>query len=226
LPTTSTISPDVLVGDDFNNLECKAVVAVAAVDDNWAEGDHYSTIFHTITNSSTTGLAINLTDGSPLLAANVLVTIYDDDAAGIIIEETDSTTACAELDVEGKAIVAEEWRYEDKYFVRLTKEPADVVNLNVRSTAVATDRESVFTPPGRNFTKRKQVFVNGDESDVLVFNSSNWFIKQEVKVTAIDDDVEEGVDYLNFASQPSNLGLIQGPIAIFGGSAPYIRPGE
>lgn len=201
------------------------MVAIAAVDDNWAEGDHYSTIFHTITNS-TTGDAINLTDGNPLLAANVLVTIYDDDAAGIIIEETNSTTACAELDDEGKGAVAEKWRYEDEYFVRLTKEPAGVVNVNVRSIAVATDRESVFTPPGRNFTKRKQVYVNEELSDVLVFNQSNWFIKQKVKVTAIDDDVEEGVDYLNFASQPSNLGLIQGPIAIFGGSAPYIRPGE
>lgn len=120
------------------------MVSVAAVDDNWAEGEHYSTIFHTVTNS-TTGDAINLTDGSPLLAGNVLVTIYDDDAAGIIIEETDSTTACAELDDEGKDAVAEKWRYEDEYFVRLTKEPADVVNIGSRVLLAMFHQSSLIT---------------------------------------------------------------------------------
>ena len=39
-----------------------------------------------------------------------------------------------------------------------------------------------------------------------------------------DDEFEEGVDYLNFAPQPSNLGLIQGPVRISGGDSPYVEP--
>jgi hypothetical protein len=196
--------PSVLTRAQFENFECKATVLVAAKDDRWEEGDHYSTILHTVTNL-TSGGSIILSDGSPLLSANILVTIYDDDTAGVIIEETDIVTAVAELDAEGKAEIGDPTYYEDEYFVRLTKEPEGEVEIEVDSFAVATDRESIFTPPGRNFTKRKQVYVNGLESIVLKFNETNWFVKQEVRVTAIDDDIEEGVDYLNFAKRPSNL---------------------
>lgn len=216
---TTTVSdqliliPTVLTRAHFENSDCKATVLVTAEDDDWEEGDHYSTIIHTVTNL-TSGGSINLTDGSPLLAANVLVTIYDDDTAGVIIEETDTVTAVAELDEEGKAEVGDSTYYEDEYFIRLTKEPEGEVQIEVDSVAVATDRDSIFTPPGRNFNKRKQVYVNGLQSTMLKFNNTNWFIKQEVRVTAIDDDIEEGVDYLNFASRPSNMVSLHAPAAL------------
>jgi hypothetical protein len=47
--------------------------------------------------------------------------------------------------------------------------------------------------------------VNGSESAKLLFTGANWSKEVLVAVNAIDDNVEEGVDLLNFASQPSNL---------------------
>ena len=67
-----------LLGADFNNSECKATVEVSAFDDGDSEGDHFATIRHEVLDISS-GLPILLTDKSPLLAANVLVQIYDND---------------------------------------------------------------------------------------------------------------------------------------------------
>jgi hypothetical protein len=47
--------------------------------------------------------------------------------------------------------------------------------------------------------------VNGSESAKLLFTCANLSKEVLVAVNAIDDNVEEGVDLLNFASQPSNL---------------------
>lgn len=95
--------------------------------------------------------------------------------------------------------------YEDVYTIRLTKEPVGQVAINVNSVAVATDYPSVFTPDGRDFTKRKQVLVNGVETATITFDATNWTDEVTVAVTAINDNIEEGLDLLNFASQPSNL---------------------
>ena len=78
-----SITPSELVRSHFDNEECKATVTVAAIDDDIVEAEHYTTIFHTIRNS-TDGNAIMLSNGSPLYAANVLVTIYDDDIPGYV----------------------------------------------------------------------------------------------------------------------------------------------
>lgn len=197
------ISPSVLIGSDFGS-ECKATVHVSAVDDEWAEGDHYSAILHEVKNK-TSGEDIMLADNSPLLASNLLVNIYDDDTAGIIIRESNKITSTVELDDDDKDVVGNATYYEDEYFLRLTKEPNGTVEIQVDSIAVATDYDGYFTPDGRNFTARKQVLVNGQEATTVVFDSSNWFDEVEIRVTAINDDIEEGVDYLHFASQPSNL---------------------
>ena len=66
-----------LLGADFNNSECKATVEVSAFHDGDSEGDHFATIRHEVLDIS--GLPILLTDNSPMLAANVLVQIYDND---------------------------------------------------------------------------------------------------------------------------------------------------
>lgn len=220
VPDQIVISPPELTGVHFND-DCKATVWVTAVDDDLVEGNHYTTILHKVQNR-TSGEQIMLTDGSPLFAANVLVTIYDDDTAGVIIEEPNGVTATAELDASGKTAVGQESFYQDEYFIRLTKQPAGTVTVKVDSIAVATDADIAATPDGRDFSKRKQVLVNGVESHSLYFTAANWFTPQKVTVTAIDDSVEEGVDLLNFASQPSNLGQIQGPLVISGGDSPFV----
>ena len=83
-----SITPSELVGTDFDNgEECKATVTVAAVDDNIVEGEHYTTIFHTVRNS-TDGNVMMLTNESPVYVSNVLVTIYDDDTPGYVKVDT------------------------------------------------------------------------------------------------------------------------------------------
>ena len=63
-------------------------------------------ILHTVQNR-TSGEQIMLTNESPLYAANVLVTIYDDDSPGVIIEESHGVTALAELDDAAKNIIGD-----------------------------------------------------------------------------------------------------------------------
>jgi hypothetical protein len=221
IPDQIVITPSELEGSNFSNDECKATVTVSAIDDDIVEGDHYTVILHTVSNRAT-GEEIMLTDESPLYAANVLVTIYDDDTPGMIIEETNGVTATAELNAAAKVAVGVDSYYEDEYTMRLTKQPAGTVEVIVESTAVASDVDIAATPPGRDFTRRKQVHVNGVETHSVFFTPSNWHQPVTILVTAIDDDIEEGVDWLNFASQPSNLGQIQGPLIISGGDSPYV----
>lgn len=299
------LTPSELSGTNFNNSQCKATVEVSAVDDGFAEGDHYANIRHVVTNSSS-NRPIYLTDGSPLFAANVLVQIYDDDIGGVVVRETNGISALAELnetdnyyytryvkvsakglsEIEVYAIVdgnetqlnltsiganatlsyssggfidlgsiyfiskvtvnstshanvtlldedehvlqeqslvempgvtqTLNWEiiqvrnqslYEDEYSIRLSKAPANgtTVEINIASIAVATDYESQFTPDYRDYSNRKQVYVNGTQTTTLIFTSGNWSEEVILRITAIDDDIEEGANLLNFASQPSNL---------------------
>lgn len=216
------ITPSELIRSHFDNAECKATVTVSAVDDDVVEGDHYTTILHTVRNRAN-GQEILFSDGSPIYAANVLVTIYDDDTPGVIIEESNGVTATAELDSIAKGVVGEVSFYEDEYTIRLTKQPAGTVEVKVESIAVASDVDIAATPPGRDFTKRQQLYVNGDATDSVYFTTSNWHQPVTILVQAINDGTEEGVDWLNFASQPSNLKQIQGPLVISGGDSPYVQ---
>ena len=172
------LTPSILYGNDFSNAECKATVEVSAVNDAVGEGDHFVNIQHDVKNKDS-GEDILLTDGSSLLAANVLVQIYDDDIAGVIIEETNGITATAEIRNEDKELnLSDASLYEDAYYLRLTKEPVGTVEIMLNSIAVAADQGS---------TASIQVLVNSQTSDVLTFDSTNWDQKVKVLVTAIDD---------------------------------------
>ena len=223
------IEPSELTGTHFNNAECKATVVVSAIDDDLAEGNHFTTIVHNVRNRINDE-EIKLTDGSVLYAANVMVTIYDDDTPGVIVEETDGVTATAELDDAAEGVVGEVSYFQDEYILRLTRKPSGTVEVTIASFEVASDvditttptgRYIAPTPTGRDFTSRTQVLVNGEESLIITFTPENWYLSVTIQVAAIDDDIEEGVDWLNFGSQPSNLALIQGPLII---SAGYSLP--
>lgn len=114
-------------------------------------------------------------------------------------------TALAEIKVEERGKVGNTDFYEDEYFVRLTRKPTHSVTIDIDSIAVASDRPSAFIPSYRNFSRRKQVYVNDLLATSITFTDSDWFVEKRIKVSAIDDDLEEGVDLLNFASQPSSL---------------------
>ena len=122
---------------------------------------------------------------------------------GVIIRETEQITALAEIKESGHNVTAD--LYEDEYSVRLTRKPNGTVMIDINSIAVASDRRSNFTPAYRNYDKRRQVYVDGMLTQRLTFNEANWYDAVTVRVSAIDDEYEEGVDWLNFASQPSNL---------------------
>lgn len=205
VPDQLFLSKTELTGSDFQNEECKATVEVWAIDDDLAEGDHFVNIQHFV--STSVGDPIMLTDNSMLFASNVLVRIYDDDTGGVIIRESNGITALAEMkEVDNNGLVKSEF-YRDEYYIRLTRAPADSesVEISIASIAVATDYKSSFTPRGRNFTNRTQVSVNGSEALKVVFSNGNWSDEVLIVVTAMDDEIEEGVNLLNFASKPSNL---------------------
>ena len=127
--------------------------------------------FVTDTNNDT----IPLTDGSPLLASNVLVQIYDNDIGGVIIRESNGITALAEMNAtHNEGDVVDSSFYEDEYYIRLTKEPVEPVEILITSIPVATDYNSTFTPDGRDLTNRTQVYVDGLETKSIIFTSANW----------------------------------------------------
>jgi hypothetical protein len=76
--------------------QCKATVNIAANDDNLEEGDQYVNIKHFV-SSRTDGKAILLADNSTLLAATVLVQVYDDNIGGVVVRKSDSITALMEM---------------------------------------------------------------------------------------------------------------------------------
>ena len=85
----------VLTGSQ-SDQQCKATVNIAANDDNLEEGDQYVNIKHFV-SSRTDGKAILLADNSTLLAANVLVQVYDDNIGGVIVCKSNSITALMEM---------------------------------------------------------------------------------------------------------------------------------
>ena len=225
VPGQLNLSTRELNGTDFDKNSCTATVDVSAYDDNFSEGDHYVNIRHVVTNRTAGEDPIFLTDGSPLYAPNVLVQIYDNDIGGVVIRETNGITALAEMNETMNSGVPLDY-YEDDYSLQLTRQPANgtTVEIDILSIAVKTEvANSIFTPSYRNMTARPQVkayFKDTEVSKVIITNATltivgtaeeqigileNWFDEVPLRVKAIDDDEEEGVDLLNFASQPSNL---------------------
>ena len=100
-------------------------------------------------------------------------------------------TATSELTAAAQELVGVASYYEDEYTLRLTKEPAGDVEIIVESIEVASDVETVAIP-GRDYSKRKQVLVNGVETHTVTFTPTNWHQTQTIQVTAIDDSIEEG----------------------------------
>lgn len=207
------------------NPDCKVTVTVTAAVDEKEEGDHFVTLGHVA--SSQGGDDIVLSDMSVLYASNVLVRIYDDELAGVVIDESLGYTATAEVDRTKASLVAASL-YDDSYKIRLSKKPTSNVTVRVNTVATATDRltPSTMSLIGRDYTERNQLKIQGETGDpseeyiVLVFTNETWSTWQTVYVYAIDDLQQEGTDLLYFPSQPSFLSFIQGPIKVIGqGSA-------
>lgn len=197
VPNQLELSSNTLFGSDFSNADCKATIFVSAIDDDLEEGEHHVAILHTIRDIRN-GEDILIDDGSPLLVDNILVTIYDDDTPGVIVQETNGITATAEMDTDGRTLVGDASFYEDEYFLRLTKPPTADVRVYIESIATSADQ-------GAQARIQMNVNGSGERGTVIVFTRTNWWVRVKVTVSAIDDLIAEGVDWMNFASQPSNL---------------------
>lgn len=130
------VSPSSVSGSTWGS-DCKVTISVSAVNDTKQEGDHFVTLRHNVTTPS--GAAILLFDNSTLYAGNVLVRIYDDDIAGVMIDESLAVTATAEIRESDKSIFNAfgSHFYEDSYRMRLTKQPAEDVMVDIVSMPVA-----------------------------------------------------------------------------------------
>jgi len=214
--------------------ECKVDIDITAVDDSVEEGDHFVTLSHIVTDSADN--EILLSDNSTLIASSVLVRIYDDDIGGVVLKETLTSTSTAEIDEGDIPSGLPSDFYEDTYSLRLTKQPASDVSIKIISIPVASDRLTPSTALlDRNYTERIQALVGESQTEItIVFTSEDWYEWKEVRVSAENDMIEEGVDWLNFPSQPSYLSFIQGPISFSGEASenvpgiadPLLLPGE
>lgn len=138
-----TLSTDHITGDDWlGDGNCKVTVNVTAVDDDILEGDHFVSLRHNVTTTS--GNEILLSDDSVLYASNVLVRIYDDDIAGVMVEESLGYTATAEIDSTkaSSELLSNPSLFEDSYKIRLSKQPSQNVTIIVNS--IATVRMNMF----------------------------------------------------------------------------------
>ncbi|CAB9505193.1 Kringle domain [Seminavis robusta] len=234
------VSPSTIVGNDWG-ADCKVTVSVAAKEDELEEGLHFVTLAHKVTTPA--GEGILLSDGEPLVASNVLVKIQDDDIAGVILEQSNGATSTAEIDDVDKLLVETSgsdfsFYFEDSYRIRLSKAPNDTVTIQIYGVETASDDANQLGGLVDNSeiilrtTPRIQAYVRTTtagtpaSSVALEFTSLNWNLWQTVYVSAVNDGITEGVDLLNFPSQPSFLSYIQGPLVLAGSDSPDVPPIE
>jgi Big-like domain-containing protein/PKD domain-containing protein/Calx-beta domain-containing protein len=130
-------------------------VIVTAVDDADAEGPHTSTLTQTSVSADTDYNGITIPD--------IVVTVVDNDTAGVNIGETGGTTD-----------VNESGATSDTYTIILTNTPTDDVTITVDPDA----QTNLGSGPGTAI--------------VLVFTTIDWNVARNMTVTAVDDLTAEG----------------------------------
>ena len=140
---------------------------MTALDDNVAEEHGEVELSHTVISAD------DEYDGIPI--PNLRLTIRDDDAGGLFIDETDGDTMVVEGVTSGT----------DTYDVRLTHAPTDDVTVTL-TFDTGDDGQLTLTDDMGNALP-----VDGSNNSILTFTSMNWSTAQTVLVTAVDDGVAE-----------------------------------
>jgi hypothetical protein len=134
-----------------------------------------------------------------LLVKDTSVDIYDNEAAMVIVTQSDGSTDVLEVGTPTSTPVV------------LSKAPAAGKTVTIKVDAIKTrttlDGDAEF---------KEQVTVNGLSATEIVFNDSNWNVPQEVTVAAIDDDFQDGSETQVFAPQLNTVNKIRGPLIIEG----------
>jgi len=149
------IGSPILLTFTTGNWNVSQVVTVTAVDDAVVEGAHTSTIVHTATS----------TDGNynGISISNVVANVADNDTAGVVITQTNTTTD-----------VNENGPTSDSYDITLSSRPSSSVTI----TVAADSQVDLGFGPG--------------VSQVIVISPGTWNFARQVIVTAVDDAAAEG----------------------------------
>ncbi len=165
---------------------------VAPVDDSIDESPVVEVIQHVILTAG-----VDFQDADRV---DVDVTVYDNEAPGVLVQETDGDTVVDGTDPNDT----------DTYTVRLTSavEAGKTVTINVGPDG------QVLADAGDG-----QGFVDGEGVAKLVFDDTNWWIPQTVTLKAnpafvVDEDAQPRKI---FAPQPHLVNRLRGPIEIIGG---------
>ncbi len=171
---TIDMTPDSQVLSDVDSLvftstnwNIAQTVTVSAVDDARIEGNHSGVLSHTVSSDDS--------DYDAISANSVIVSIVDNDFAGVSVSETDSSTQVT----EGSS--------GDSYTLVLTSEPLDDVTVQIQTDAqTTTDVSSViFTSSDWNVPQTVTVSAV-DDTDVEATHSSTI----THTVTSTDTDYE------------------------------------
>ncbi|MCA8884705.1 MAG: hypothetical protein KDA50_13305 [Rhodobacteraceae bacterium] len=167
---------------------------VAAIDDTLDESPVAEIIRHTV-----------LTAGADYANAeqvDVDVAVYDNDAPGVLVQETGGDTKVDALDPADT----------DTYTIRLTTAVAagKIVTVNV-----APDGQVLASTDGGT------TYVDATSVATIVFDDTNWFTEQVVTLKANPSFVPDPNDQPRkvFAPQPHLVNRLRGPIEILGGES-------
>ncbi|MHC4618339.1 MAG: hypothetical protein ACYTEQ_11370 [Planctomycetota bacterium] len=168
---------------------------VTAVNDSVAENRLRAVITHIV--SSTGGTSPEF--ANVLETPEIKVDIRDDDAAGLIVTETDGSTLVSEGN-------------PDFYDIVLTCEPTDPVIVSI-----TTDGQTIVSADSNLYGR----FDDTADIPTVTFDDSNWNIPFTVKVEVDTDSSGQGSPVVQvFPAQPHSTTEIRGPLTIEGSVIP------
>ena len=159
------------------NWNIPQTVTITAVDDPYAEGEHYSTIQHTASSADDAYNRITI--------RSVIATVTDNDTRGISVIETDGGT---EVDSEGTIT--------DTYDLVLSIQPTANVNIIVMpdsSLDIGAGRgvsiTLTFTPANWNVRQTVAIKANNPNTETARIRHMTYSTDASYRLTEIDDVV-------------------------------------
>lgn len=162
---------------DANNWSVGQLVLIRSVDDHVVEGDHTSIVRHTVQSADPNYNGnVPFTGNGPTAntdPSTVLVYITDNDQARATVNvsnlsllEVDDGAAVA----VARAVAAPAGANEDQYTIILESQPQGTVTIQIQTDGQVSVRPATIT-----------------------FDATNWQMPQAIAVTAVNDDLAEGM---------------------------------
>jgi Ca2+-binding RTX toxin-like protein len=143
------------------------------------------------------------------------IKIADSDSPGLIIRSDGHNDVIESYDSARNSFTWPNENDRKVYSVSLTMDPGQDLTLKIVSELVlqAKFNEQLKTSSWNQlgFSVEKT-----PESDLLHFDSSNWWIPQNVIVFGLIDNVPDGLGKMSFPASTSTVAWIQGPLSVYG----------